>query len=129
MSLTNAVEWVAFILATIFIVNTIILAFNRGYWLSIARRMMARPKIMIFIALILAILIFVFLMANLSIVQIYASFALFILLMYLSLAEYRKELTGMAAIASKRRRDVLNWVVLLIWLGLSIWVVLELFLF
>ena len=38
MPLTNAVEWVAFILAAIFIVNTIILAFNRGYWLSIATK-------------------------------------------------------------------------------------------
>ncbi|KKK67488.1 hypothetical protein LCGC14_2953570 [marine sediment metagenome] len=124
----NAVEIIALVLVLLVIVKLLIVSFSPKSWLGLVKALYSTPVILFFVELILAAIVFYYLLQQLTIIQIMAAIALGALLTGMSFAIYGKETI---AWGTKLLRDKSflrkAWLPILIWLALAVWTLMALF--
>lgn len=122
------IEIIALILIIVGIIKIIVMAFNPKSWMNFAKGIWKTPMLGV-IYFILALIVFYFLLQELSIVQILAVTAFVALLMGLQFARYSKETMNFANKLFKTKKDMWakNWIYIVIWIILLLWGLKELF--
>lgn len=123
----NAVEIIALIFAVLVIVKLLVVSFSPKSWLALAKSLYKTPMVLFIVELILAAVVFYYLLIELTVVQIFAAVTLGALLTGMSFAIYGKETIawGTKLLDSNTPKKI--WLPILIWLALAVWVLIELF--
>jgi len=124
----NAVEITALVVSLLIIVKLLVVSFSPKSWWGLVKPIY-KANVVLFIAeLVLALIVFYYLLQQITIVQLMAAVALGALLTGMTFAVYGKETIDWAG-KLLRGRSVLGraWLPILIWLGLTIWTLVELF--
>ncbi|MFH1365314.1 MAG: hypothetical protein ABIH28_01905 [archaeon] len=122
------VEIIALVLIIAGLVKMLVILLSPGKWMGFAKKVYAKPKLMSFVFLILAAIVFYYLMQELSIVQILAASAFTALLLGIGLAPHVKILLKKYEEQIKRGKILKeNWLYALAWLALMLWGAKELF--
>lgn len=124
----GAIEIAALVLVVLGLIKLLILTFNAKTWMKVVKAVYSNPVLTFIVELVLAVLLFYYLLQQFTIVQIMAVIALGALLTGMSLAVYGKETMAWAT-KILRTKSLLKkaWLPILIWLGLTIWTLIELF--
>jgi hypothetical protein len=124
----SVVEWFVFVFAVLALVKLIIVSFNPKTWLNIVKPLYKSHVILFIVELILAAILFYYLLMSLTIVQIFGGIVLGALLTGMTFAIYGKETIAWAEKLLKGKTILKKaWLPLLIWLALTVWVLLALF--
>lgn len=122
------IEIMALLVVSLGLIKTVVILIDAKKWMGVAKAVYGNPQVTQVIALALAGLSLWYLLQELTIVQVWASMAFFMMVMVLSAAVAGKELL---ALANKllRQKNLLQkwWLATLVWVGLSLWVLKELF--
>ncbi|GAJ19624.1 unnamed protein product [marine sediment metagenome] len=126
MAFTSA-EILALIVAILIVIKLAILSINSKLWWKIVKPLYSKGLVLFLVELVLAGVVFWYLLKELTIVQIMACILLGALLTGMSFAIWAKEASSW--IQKLLKANVLKkaWLVFLIWLALAVWVLLELF--
>lgn len=125
----SVIEWIATIFAILGIIKIAVVLNNRKFWYNkVTRPIYSGGGTTSFIFIILAILVFWFLIQEISIVHIFVAVAFTALLIGAMFALYNKELLSFADKIIKKKFSGIAWIYILIWLTLSLWVLYEVFL-
>jgi hypothetical protein len=124
----TAIEWIALVLAVLVLVKIIVILVSKKSWLPVTKKVYGSPGIWGFVFLILAAIVFWFLIQELSIVQIVAVGALISLLMGVGIMGYSKDVLPFIDKVLKKSFNGWTWLSIIIWIVLSLWVLWELFL-
>ena len=127
MSLTS-LEWIVTLFAILGITKFIVILVRREKWWPITRGVYGNPQIFRFVFLILAAVVFYFLIQELNIVEILAVATFFALLMAFGFTTYSKEILELAQKIIKKGFSGWQWLVILIWAVLLLWGLYEIFL-
>lgn len=123
------IEIIAFILVLLVLVKLIVILINPKSWQKTTQALIGKPILTIVVSLVLAAVVLYYLLAELTIVQIFAVMAFLALLMMLSMAAYSKEFLTMAKKILKDRSALKKcWLPIAIWIVLMLWVLYALFL-
>ncbi|HUW43403.1 MAG TPA: hypothetical protein VMV95_00360 [Bacillota bacterium] len=124
----GVIEWFVLVFVILAIIKIIVVSFNPKEWFKFAKSLYKNGAVLFIVELILAAVLFYFLLAELSLVHIMAVIVLGALLTGMTFALYNKETIDWAGKILKGK-TLWNkaWLPLLIWLALSIWVLVELF--
>jgi len=120
----TAIETIAVILAVIVLIKTVVYFFNRKALFKFADKYYKNKLLLVFIYVILAIVIFTYLLVELTVVQIFAVIAFAVLVFDLTLLRYLEPLMKQVKKAKITTLDFLIW---LFWIGLSVWVLYNVF--
>lgn len=125
----SAIEIMALIVVLFSGIKIIVLLIKPELWINkMAKKLWAKTKFTIFISLMIAIISLVFLLKELSIVQIFAVILFLMALMVIGMAPYAQELINLISQKiSKENIFKKNWLAIIIWVVLMIWVLLTLF--
>jgi len=124
----GAVEIAALIIVIISAIKLLIVVFNPKTWLKVIKFLYSSPVILFIVELVLAAVLFYYLIQDFTIVQIMAIIALGALLTGMSFAVYAKETIAWAGkFLNSKTLLTRAWLPILIWLALIIWAVIELF--
>ena len=123
----GAVGIAAFALVILGLVKFLILAFNAKTWMKVVKFLYGNYVVLFIVELVLAVVLFYYLLQQFTIVQIMAVLALGALLTGMTFAVYAKETISWAE--KILRGNILKkaWLPTLIWLALIIWTLVELF--
>ncbi len=124
----SVVEWFVLVFVIIAIIKILICSFKPKAWLDLVKGLYKNGVVLFIVELILAAVLFYYLLMELSVVTIMAVIVLGALLTGMSFALYNKDTMSWAGKILKGK-TLLNkaWLPILIWLALSIWVLVELF--
>jgi hypothetical protein len=124
----DAITIAALVLAVLVLVKTIIVMFNAKTWMKVVRFLYGSKTLVFMVELILAAVLFYYLIQELTIVQIMAVIALGALLTGMIFAVYAKETIAWASkFLNSKSLMKKAWLPILIWLALVIWTLIELF--
>ena len=123
----NAVEIIALIFAVLVIVKLLVVSFSPKSWLALAKSLYKTPMVLFIVELILAAVVFYYLLIELTVVQIFAAVTLGALLTGMSFAIYGKETIAWGTKLLDRNTPKKIWLPILIWLALAVWVLITLF--
>lgn len=127
MALTP-VEIIAAILAIVAVIKIVFIIFNKKAWYeNVARPIYGNASRSAFIFVILAIIIFYYLIQELSIVQIFAVMAFSSLLIGLGFMQF-SEVGSLVKKAYSQKISGWMWLYTIVFLILSLWVLSEIFL-
>ena len=122
------VEIIALVLLVFAVIKIVILLIKPEAWMDFAKGIWKNKVVTKLVALILAAVVFYYLIQVLTIVQIFAVTAFVALLLAIGLADPIKRIIP---VYEKQIKDGTlwkdNWLYTLIWLALMVWVVIELF--
>lgn len=123
----GAIEIIALIFAVLVIVKLAVVSFSPKSWLGVAKSLYKAPWVLFIVELILAAIVFYYLLQQLTIVQIVAAVTLGALLTGMSFAIYGKETIawGTKLLNSNTLKKL--WLPILIWLGIAVWTLVALF--
>jgi len=122
------VEFIAALLAFVTLIKLVVITVNKKAWYNkVAAPIYGNAKSSSKVFLVLAAIIFYYLIQELSIVQIYASLAFTSMIMGAGLMMYSKDVLQMAKKALSRKFDGMTWLYIIIFAILSIWVLNSLF--
>ncbi|MGE4357019.1 MAG: hypothetical protein AB7E08_00500 [Candidatus Omnitrophota bacterium] len=124
----SIIELMALIVVIFSGIKIITLLINPEFWIDkVAKKLWRNKGITIFVSLIIAVLSLLFLLKELTIVQIFATILFFMALMAISMAPYAQTLIGLIS-QEISRENILkkNWLSIIIWVILMIWVLLAL---
>ncbi len=121
------------IIVTIFVllalIKLIIVLINKELWYrNVVKPIYSNIKITGFIFVILAILLFYFLLQELSITQIFAVIAFSSFFIVLSFLQHQNEFMQLVEKAYKKEFNIWSYLYIIVWLILLIWVLYEVFL-
>jgi hypothetical protein len=124
----SVIEWFVLVFVILAIIKILICSFDPKAWLKFVKGLYKNPVVLFIVELILAAVLFYYLLMELSVVYIMAVIVLGALLTGMSFAVYSKETIAWGGKILKGK-TILNkaWLPILIWLALSIWVLVELF--
>jgi len=126
----GALQIAVLILAILVVIKLLVLAIKPKAWLNLAKSLYGNPLITGLVIVILAIILFYYLLMQLTIVQIMAAIALGALLTALSFTLFGKETIAWANKILKNKKILWSpgaWFVWLIWLVLIGWALYALF--
>lgn len=124
----GVLEWFIFAFVVLGLIKFLFLLFNAKAWMKFALKLYKNSVLLVVIELILALIIFYYLLQSLTIVQIMAGVLLGALLTGMTFAAYSKEtLTWAKKIAVTKSLLKKAWLPMLLWLILMIWTLIELF--
>ena len=118
------------ILTVLIVIKFLVLAIKPKAWLKLAKNLYKKPLILVVVELVLAAVLFYYLLMQITIVQIMAAVALGALLTGLSFAVLGKELLPFISKIMRNRSILWSpriWFVWLIWLTLIGWAVYTMF--
>src|SRR3989344_4759567 len=118
----TAVETIAFIFIIVGLVKLLVLTVNPAAWMNIAKKIWRKTPYLSIIFLALAVLVFYYLLQELSVLQILAVSAFVALLFGMQFSRYSKEAIGFAERIMKKKENFWknNWLYGLIWLALLV---------
>ncbi|MBU0957991.1 MAG: hypothetical protein KKF56_04240 [Nanoarchaeota archaeon] len=118
----TTVEIFALIIAIVSAIKILVIIWNPGKWIDGVKKLYVNPVVTSVVSLILAGVVLYYLLAEVTIVQIFAVLLFVALLAGSSLAVYSNEFFGLAS--KMMKGDVLKraWLPILIWVGLIVWV-------
>ncbi|HLD97815.1 MAG TPA: hypothetical protein VI815_00655, partial [Candidatus Nanoarchaeia archaeon] len=96
-------------------------------WLPVVRTVYSHSLVSSIILAILAIIVFYFLVQNISIVDIMAVATFISILFALSFLQFSNEILVLANKIYKNKLSPATWIYILIWLALMIWALYEIF--
>jgi hypothetical protein len=129
MVLETPVQWIAAIIAVLVIVKILFIAVSKKTWYNgVVKPIYSNPKTVSFVFGILAIVVFYFLIQELTIIQIFSVFAFCSLFMGAALMMFPISIQGLIKKAYSQKFSGWMWVYILIWFLLAAWVLYELFL-
>ena len=126
----GAVQITVLLLAILVVIKFLVLAIKPKAWLNLVKSLYGNPLITGLVEVILAAVLFYYLLMQITIVQIMAAVALGALLTALSFAIFGKEMLPFASKLIRNKRILWSpgaWVVWLIWLVLIGWALYVLF--
>lgn len=129
----SAIETIALILVALSVVKIVMLLISPKSWYSssnpLVKLLWSNPLAAGTTALILGAIVLIYLLQELTMVQIFAVVAFASLLFMLALAPYNKQVLEMVAKDTENNGNFLvrHWLSTIIWVGLMIWVVWEIF--
>jgi len=124
----TSIEWIAFILAVVTIVKIVTLVINKKIWMNkvtvpiYTNSNVSRP-----VFLLLAAIVFYYLIQVFSIVQIFAVMCFTALIMGSTFMFYGKELMPVFKKIIDKKFSAWIWIYCLAWVVLAIWVLFEIF--
>jgi len=122
------IEVIALIVALGAIIKLLVIAANKNKWTGVVDYFyVKKAKLMLVIYIVLAIVVFYYLIQAMTIIQIFAAMAFLGLLVGITFLAYPKDISSFAKRILKGKLPPLIWIVSLVWLVLSVWVLLELF--
>lgn len=122
------IEIIALIFVVIGIIKLITLLINPSKWIKVIDTVYKKPAITMIIALILAAIMLNYLLAELTIVQIFAVMAFLGSLMILNIVNYSKEISTLAKKILKDKNILKKaWLSTIIWIALMFWVLYAIF--
>lgn len=124
----TTVEWFVIVFSVIAIIKLLTISVNAKGWLKLVSPLYRNGGVLFFIELILAAILFYYLLMELTIVQIMASVLFGALLTGMVFALYGKEtLAWGKSLMTKNTLLHRAWLPTLIWLALSVWALVEIF--
>jgi len=121
------IEISALVLAVLVIIKVLVLTVNRNMWKNFAMSLYSNPVIVGIVEFILAIILFYYLLQELTVVQIAATILLGALLTGMSFAFYGKEFKPIINSVMKQNVWKKGWLLIIVWLAFMIWVLFSLF--
>ena len=124
----SIVQWFVIVFSLLAIVKILVVSFNPKRWLNIAKGLYKSSALLFVVELILAAILFYYLLQEITIVQVLAGIVLGALLTGMTFAIYAKETLDWASKLLKGK-TLLNraWLPVLIWLALTIWALAAVF--
>jgi len=124
----GAVGNIVFIFSVLVLVKLLFVLFKPKGWMDVSKQLYNSPAILALIELILAAIVFYYLLMELTIVQIMAGVVLGALLTGLSFASYGKEALAFGTkIMKDKNMWKKAWLPAVIWLVLAVWALYALF--
>ena len=126
----GALQITVLLLAILIVIKFLVLAIKPKAWLNLAKSLYSNPLILGLVELILATVLFYYLLMQLTIIQIMAAVTLGALLTGLSFAIFSKEMLPLIGRIMRNKRILWGpgtWFVWLIWLVLIGWALYVLF--
>lgn len=123
MNFGNPVQVMALIILVVAAIKIIIILINPSIWMnSVVKRVWAKPILMMIISLILAVVSLMYLLQEVTIVQIFATMLFISLLAAVGISVYSNEVLSLAEKLMKDKSIVKkSWLYLIIWIALIIW--------
>jgi len=122
------IEVIALIVALGAIIKILVILVNKSKWVGVVDKTYGKNSgLMSIVFIILAIVVFYYLIQVMTIVQIFAAMAFCGLLAGIAITAYPQDITAFAKRILKGKMSPLLWLVTIVWLVLSVWVLLELF--
>jgi hypothetical protein len=120
------IQIIALIFCVVVAIKILVVIFSPKAWMKFAKGMWKNPMFGI-IYFILLVIVFYFLIKEVSVVQILAVSAFLALLMGLQLSRYSKDTMDFAQKLAKNKKDLWkkNWFYVLIWVALIVWGLIE----
>ena len=124
----GVVEWFVLVFSIIVVVKLVTVIFSPKTWFNIVKPLYKSHIVLFVVELILAAILFYYLLMNLTIIQIFGAIVLGALLTGMTFAVYGKETLDWAKKLLREKTLIKKaWLPILIWLVLVIWVLVELF--
>ena len=124
----DALGIIILVFAILAVIKLLFLVFNPKAWMKFAISLYRNPAVLGLIELVLALIVFYYLLQSLTIVQIMGGIVLGALLTGMSFAAYGPETINWAKKITKTSSILKKaWIPTLIWLILIIWTLKELF--
>ena len=118
----SVIDVMALVVAIVAIVKLLVLVIKPRAWLKVVKPVYKYPILLGFISLVLAAFSLLYLLDELTIVQIFAVILFVIFLAGVTLASYAKEMVALGEKLLRDRKVVDRaWVSVIIWLLLAIW--------
>lgn len=124
------IEWIVTVFAALALIKLIVIIVNKEGWWPVVKGVWGKKNRWLtgIIALILAVIVFWFLIQELTIVQIFAVMAFTALFMILGFMQYADDLLTLAKKMLKKRFSGWLWLYVIIWIILTLWALYEVFL-
>jgi hypothetical protein len=123
----NALEIAALVLAVLVLVKVLVVSFNARAWMKVVRFLYSNRALLFIVELVLAAVLFYYLIQQMTIVQIMSVVALGALLTGMVFAVYARETIAWASkFLNSKSLMKRAWLPILIWLALVIWTLVEL---
>ena len=124
----TSIEWIAFLLAVLTIVKIVTLVINKGIWMNkVAVPIYGNPNVSGPILLILAGIVFYYLIQVFSIVQIFAVMTFTSLVIASNFMFFGKEMLPVIKKIMNKPFSIWIWIYSLAWVALAVWVLMEIF--
>lgn len=129
----TSIQIIALILIIISLIKIVVIFIKPALWYGDKNpliRYWMKAKGGVVISLALGVLVLSYLLKELSITQIFATTAFLALFMMIAFAPYAKHLYEWVNREASTDSDIFrhNWIALVLWLGLVIWVLVDIFL-
>jgi hypothetical protein len=124
----TAIETIALVIVAVSILKLIVLAINPRAWFNTAGKLVSSGWFSRIVLLVLLAIVLKYLLQYLSIVEIYAASAFTIIFFWLSMAPYKQKIYD-AVMGEMHTKNIWrrSWLIIVIWLALTLWVVKEIF--
>lgn len=118
----SVIQWFVVVFSLLAIVKILVVSINPKGWLNLAKGLYKSSALLFVVELILAAILFYYLLQEITIVQVMGGIVLGALLTGMTFAVYAKETLDWGS-KLLRGKTLLNraWLPILIWLVLSIW--------
>jgi len=124
----DVLGWFVLAFVVLGLIKFLFLLFNAKAWMKFAFKLYSKPALLVIIELILALILFYYLLQSFTIVQIMAGVLLGALLTGMTFAAYGKETIAWAKkIMNTKSLLKKAWLPMLLWLILMVWALIELF--
>ena len=124
----SVVDVMALVVAFVVIIKLLVVIIKPKAWLGVVKPIYKYPILLGFVSLVLAAFSLLYLLEELTIVQIFAVILLLVFLAGMTLAAYARELVSFGQKLLKDRRVVDKaWVSIIVWILLAVWVLYILF--
>lgn len=123
----SSIEIIALVVVLLSVIKIVFLLLSPEAWVRNVGKLWTRPSVTTAVSLILMLVVLKYLLVELTIVEIFATFAFAALFMRLMLAPYAREFYEVTTRNIDPRTYLRkSWLPTLLWLGLSVWVITEL---
>ena len=124
----GTVETIAAILVIFGIIKMLFVFFSPKTWMSFAKKLYSKPKVISYISLVLAAVVLYYLIgAGITIVQIFAVMTFMMLLIVVGMAQYINQIIKFYDKKDLKKILADQWLYVVIWIVLLIWGLKELF--
>jgi len=123
----NAVEIIALVVSIVIIVKLLVILFSPKSWHNLTKSIYKSSIGLFVVELILAVIVFYYLIQSFTIVEIMAVVTFGTLLTGMTFALFAKEARGFVSKLLNKTAVRRMWLPILIWLALAVWTLVELF--
>ena len=124
----TAIEWIALILSVLGLLKLVFVIFNKTAWYNgVTKKVYGNRAVSAIVFVLLALVIFYYLIQEMNIVQIMAVVAFSSLLTGLGFLYFSKELLSVLDKAINKKFGFGMWIYILIWIILFVWTLWSIF--